>query len=198
MFVSENSFFSLALLRADEADGREFSLYGDPTHKTPLSPAGRQAAGALFRRYHASLRPGETPAVPAVDFIKKGKPVLTDFPDFHYSISHSGAWAAAAFSTLGAIGVDLQKRSRFEPRVMKKCFAPEDIALLEAAEETEKDALFTRFWTEYEAVLKVFGDGLLSLSGETYAAARKKLLLFHPDAPEGYALCVAIEAPERR
>ena len=197
MLFSENSFFSLALLHRDEADADAFALRGDPKCATPLSPVGRQAAGALFLRYFDMLRPGETPAVPAVDYIKKGKPVLPDFPDFHYNISHSGAWAAAAFSPLGAVGVDIQKLSRFEPRVMKRCFAPEDLVLLEKTDAKERDALFTHLWTEYEAVLKVFGGGLLSLSKETYAAARKNITLFHPDAPEGYFLCVAIEFPER-
>ncbi len=196
MFISENSFFSLALLRADEADAEAFALRGDPLHTTNLSLAGRQAAGALFLRYYQARFQGDAPDVPAVDFIKKGKPVLPDFPDFHYSISHSGEWAAAASSGLGPIGVDIQKISRFDARVMKKCFAADDIALLEEAEETEKDALFTRLWTEYEAVLKVFGGGLLSLSKDTYADARDNVTLFHPDAPEEYALCVAIGMPQ--
>ncbi len=196
MIFSENSFFSLALLRVDETDADAFSLRGDPNHAAPLSRAGRQAAGALFLAYYAALRPGETPPVPAVDYIKKGKPVLPDFPDFHYSISHSGEWAAAVYSPLGAVGVDIQKISRFAPRVMNKCFAPDDIALLEEAEEKQKDALFTRLWAEYEAVIKVFGGGLLSLSKEPYAEARKNLQLFYPAAPAGYALCVALDAPK--
>lgn len=193
MIYSQNSVFSLILTRPGDAPEDAFTLFGEEKHDRPLSVAGRQAAGALFLKYleEKNILPPDAP--PAVGFFGKGKPYLPDFPDFHYNISHSGEYAAAAFSPLGEVGVDIQIISKYNPAVAKKCFCEADLQLLDEAEEQKKDALFTRLWTEYEAVLKVFGGGLLSLKGESYAEARKKVALFFPDAPAGYALCVAVE-----
>ncbi len=187
MICDENSFFSLIVLTPGEAEGR-FALPGEPSHDKPLSLAGRAAAGALFLRYSGA----EPPAPPRAAFGEQGKPYLPEHPAFHYNISHSGAYAAAAWSPLGEIGVDLQKISKCNRSVAARCFPPEDVRLLEQTPDGEKDAAFTRLWTEYEAVVKARGTGLLSLTGEAYSAARARLRLFHPEAPEGYALCVAV------
>ncbi|MBQ4493974.1 MAG: 4'-phosphopantetheinyl transferase superfamily protein [Elusimicrobiaceae bacterium] len=91
-----------------------------------------------------------------VNNLPSGQPVLlvpggTKLP---VSITHSGAYAAAAIALTGqAIGLDIEVIEQRSPAWIKQCF--------EESEISSKSAPFlTELWAKKEAVLKFLGVGL--------------------------------------
>lgn len=122
-------------------------------------------AHGLLRRVlslHTGCAPGE------LRFIKglAGKPALDpacvrDAPAFN--LSHSGDWAAIAIAPKGCpVGIDVEETTRETDMlgVARHSFCPGETAALEAASDDARAALFFRWWTAKEAVVKAWGTGL--------------------------------------
>lgn len=85
----------------------------------------------------------------AIEYGAWGKPFAPDFPDWQWSVSHSGPVLIIAIARGRAIGVDIE---RVRPNaVISHALAP--------AERAENDAQFLQLWTLKEAFLKARGDG---------------------------------------
>ncbi len=95
-----------------------------------------------------------------------GKPYLPEHPQICFNISHSGEYAACAFTAI-PIGLDLQQHRRAAwERMAKRYFSVKDQARLAAAEDAE--TLFFQIWTEEESYGKWRGTGISgSLGTET-------------------------------
>lgn len=89
-----------------------------------------------------------------------GKPYLPDYPDIHFNVSHSGKYVVCAFSD-SPVGVDIQVIIPYREKIAKRIVSPEKIREIE--ESTNPDMLFTKYWAEKEALLKMSGCGF---SGE--------------------------------
>ena len=61
----------------------------------------------------------------------EGKPYLMD-SDYHFSLSHSGSFAACALSD-APVGIDLERRVRMRDALLLRSFSPEEQALYEEA-----------------------------------------------------------------
>ena len=133
-----------------------------------------------------------------------GKPYLADFPDFHFSISHSGSYAVCAVSEDGEVGVDIQKIKKASVNLAKRFFTQAEhhqLALL--PEGNEQDQLFAILWTMKESYLKLTGKGmqveLSSFSGEWESGniiSKNGAILAHSVQTEsfpGYMICVCHE-----
>lgn len=58
------------------------------------------------------------------------------------------------------VGVDIERIRRYHSATARKLFTEEEQVMLEQVESEEaRNALFTRLWTEWEAVLKLEGSG---------------------------------------
>jgi len=90
---------------------------------------------------------------------KNGKPELSDCPDLHFNISHSGTLAVCAVSNR-SIGVDVEKEQDIDISHFKQCFQQEEIAWIHGCENFIH--AFFRLWTRKESYLKRLGTGLLS------------------------------------
>lgn len=92
----------------------------------------------------------------SVDREQGGKPVLRDFPQVHFSISHSeNIWSCAIGSC--AVGLDLQKQyEKSGEKLARRFFHPEEIAWL----EVNGFEHFSRIWTYKESYVKYTGVGL--------------------------------------
>lgn len=111
-----------------------------------------------------------------------GKPkLLHDF--LHINLSHCKGLAVAAAGRM-PLGVDAEAPRRIREPLMRKVCAPEEIAVMQAAEDPEK--LFPRFWTLKEAYAKYTGDGIrLDFSALPFSFASDGQITFHhPDAGE--------------
>lgn len=88
---------------------------------------------------------------------KYGKPYLPEYPQIHFSLSHSGARALAVFSDR-EIGCDIERIRSVGPAVAARAFTPEELAQLRASDQPDID--FIRLWTCKESFLKALGTGL--------------------------------------
>lgn len=108
--------------------------------------------GILLRKYLGVWKTGQ------VGYGKDGKPFLLE-RQWKYNLSHSGVWVALGISD-AEIGVDIERIRRYHSATARKLFTEEEQVMLEQVESEEaRNALFTRLWTEWEAVLKIEGSG---------------------------------------
>lgn len=91
-----------------------------------------------------------------------GKPQLTDYPEFCYSLSHSGKWVICGVHDKN-VGVDIQRLCLSEKksgRIAGRFFSQEECARLEEAEEAKRELLFYKMWTAKESFAKFTGEGI--------------------------------------
>lgn len=86
-----------------------------------------------------------------------GKPYLTEYPEIHFNISHSGGWAVCALASMPC-GVDIQERRSIRSRRMveRTMNAREQRQILEAEDGTGE---FIKLWTYKESCIKLSGEG---------------------------------------
>lgn len=97
-----------------------------------------------------------------------GKPYLSDYPDVHFNISHSGQYVACAVHD-SPVGVDIQMIARYRPDIAKRVCTPAEIIQIETHDNPNTE--FTKIWTQKEAYLKMLGCGL-SKNMDTVLTAR--------------------------
>ena len=91
----------------------------------------------------------------------EGKPRIGACPGVHFSISHSGSYAAAAISD-AEIGCDIEIVSKPMLSIADRFFHESERTFLNSAEPgPERDERFYRIWTLKESLLKADGRGLL-------------------------------------
>lgn len=91
---------------------------------------------------------------------KYGKPYLSDFPNVHFSLSHSGNMAMCAVAD-SPVGCDIQQVSGHAEsslKVAKRFFTPSEYERIAAAEKPELE--FVRLWTLKESYVKYLGRGI--------------------------------------
>lgn len=118
-------------------------------------PADRQRfrAAHFIKRMGCAAGLGLDPSALAFAVEPGGKPMLRDFPDFFFSLSHNGGWGGAAFGRLAPLGFDVQ-RPIVAPRLLKSLFpGPE-------AGSPQSPRAFALRWAMLEAASKQDGLGL--------------------------------------
>lgn len=145
----------------------------------------------------------------------QGKPMFRDYPEIHFSLSHSGDYAICS---IGAreIGNDIERVRSGKLRVAERFFAEEEKEwLYQAKRPEEQESRMFRLWTMKESFLKVTGLGMsLPLQDFTvFVEAGGAVRLHHtlndnvyymkeyalPDAfreKTGYKIAVCCEAPD--
>lgn len=118
-----------------------------------------------------------------------GKPYLTEYPEIHFNISHSGGWAVCALASMPC-GVDIQERRPIRSRRMveRTMNAREQRQILEAEDGTGE---FIRLWTYKESCIKLSGEGLHQDMKTLKAPACHQFFWLEKDL----AGCVAAEEP---
>lgn len=86
--------------------------------------------------------------IPALVLGKSGKPVLSEYPAIHFSISHTDGAVLVGISDV-PLGVDLEKLRPVSQRVL---------ARLTAAGQSQEE--YFRNWVRYEAAVKRRGEGV--------------------------------------
>lgn len=95
-----------------------------------------------------------------------GKPRLYhegfSFPKIHFNLSHSGEFAALAFSLASPVGIDIEKvRSGIRAKTLvRRFFHPDELTEFSALDASGQQAFLFRRWTVREAFLKGIGTGL--------------------------------------
>lgn len=93
-----------------------------------------------------------------------GKPTLADdaCTRLAFNMSHSGDLALYAFSSAGAVGVDVEtsRRAIDEAAIAARTLGAADAARLQSLPPSARRREFLRMWTRYEAELKCLGVGI--------------------------------------
>lgn len=89
-----------------------------------------------------------------------GKPYLSDYPEIHFNLSHSGSMVMAAFGDR-EVGCDVEKMAQANEKVAERFFSEEEKRALQACGGNEqRTVLFYRIWTRKESYLKLTGEGM--------------------------------------
>ena len=112
-----------------------------------------------------------------------GKPYLPDYPDVHFNISHSGDFVVCAVSQ-SPVGIDIQTILTDKERIARRVLSSEKLQEIE--ESTEPDLLFTKYWAEKEALLKLVGCGFSGEVNEDDLQFKRKTIV-----TDQYVLSVA-------
>jgi 4'-phosphopantetheinyl transferase len=108
-----------------------------------------------------------------------GKPALAGEDDLHFSVSHCGDDCLIAVTSLGPVGVDVERLRRLpglDAIVARRC-APAEAAALERLAGEPRLLAFYRCWTRKEAYLKATGAGLTALDGVTVSVGERAAIL---------------------
>lgn len=109
------------------------------------------------------------------EFGEWGKPFLKEYPDLHFSLSHSGAYAICSIGE-SPVGNDVERVRPGRLGVARRFFTPEELHFMyEALTEEEITERMFRIWTMKESFLKVTGRGMsLSLEDFTVLVEEEK------------------------
>jgi len=114
-----------------------------------------------------------------------------------FNVSHSGEWVMLAFGRNRNVGVDVEKIKREMDvlAIASRYFAPEEIALIENAED--RIAVFFQLWARKEAYVKACGSTLFTELG--HDATKKDGWVFQNlDIDPGYAAAVVTDKKPTR
>lgn len=120
-------------------------------------------AGLLLR--YAFLQAGYTAGAWERITIEKesyGKPYIKGYPDFQYSLSHSGEWVVCAVDT-APVGADIQEMKDWKMRLAERFYHKDEYNRLLALGESDIDRRTREFyavWTAKESVVKLSGRGI--------------------------------------
>ncbi|MGN0535297.1 MAG: 4'-phosphopantetheinyl transferase family protein [Eubacterium sp.] len=129
-----------------------------------------------------------------------GKPYFSNLPNIHFSISHSGEYAAACIADR-EIGCDIQKITDVDLNIAKRFFTEKENEYISACQD-KKDAFF-RLWVFKESLAKATGRGLVpclssveihSLEDKPFAFfENEKYLFFEKDICNGCKCAVCVK-----
>lgn len=184
LFSDESRLFSL-LSDDEKARAMRFKF---ATHRK------RYVAARGSLRQVISLYTGIAAEKITFSYGKHGKPFLKNAV-LNFNVSHSEELAVFAFSDQ-EIGVDIEKiAAPFKEEVAKKYFSEAEFQSLIQLSEHEQCRAFYLLWSEKEAVIKLFGEGVYTLEKESIARKYQvKDFFVHPDFAAAFA---TVEKPEQ-
>lgn len=119
-----------------------------------------------------------------VSSAEKGKPYFADYPDIHYSITHSKTSAACALYDK-PVGIDMEGHRDNFSSVAERFFSDnENIWIDEGTSEEERERRFLRLWTLKEAYSKMTGEGIAACLKKINFKAAGDTLAADPDGAE--------------
>ena len=118
-------------------------------------------AHALKKLYGLSVPDGEEGAAQLEKMLAKGengKPYLHGYPEIHFNISHSGAYAVCALAGI-PVGIDIQIRQPVRgKRLLERTMNALEQEVIQNAKDPEM--AFAFFWARKESYLKWSGEGI--------------------------------------
>ncbi len=154
-FLKEDTFqFYLNLM---EKERREKILKSqDSAGKMRSLTAGVLLRHALCEELLLSFDEGK---VFSVGYQKGGKPFLTDYPEVHFNVSHSGDYVCCAVGDK-PVGIDIQRHTPVREGIAKRFFTLQDNRQLLLCDAGQREKLFFRMWSIKESYIKLTGKGI--------------------------------------
>ena len=123
-----------------------------PLHKALSAVAYLLLGYALAEKYGIDERV-------RFEYGRNGKPMLRDFPDIHFNLSHCKNAVACAVSD-EAVGVDIQHITPISDKVARRGMTDCEYEAFKAS--SAADDYFCEIWTVKESFLKCTGQGITS------------------------------------
>ncbi|HSB97449.1 MAG TPA: 4'-phosphopantetheinyl transferase superfamily protein [Spongiibacteraceae bacterium] len=141
----------------DAAEQRRLASFQADTARTAFLISRALLRTTLAARLHCA--PTE------LQFIRDAndKPQLAEpFANWHFNLSHSGAWVTLALSQIGPVGIDVESHERKNnlAGIAQRFFSAEENATLVGLDNTRWLQQFFAIWTIKEAHAKALGCGL--------------------------------------
>lgn len=132
-----------------------------------------------------------------------GKPVLSDVESaVHFNVSASGDCCLIAVTTVGPIGVDVERFAELDSvdRLAARFFAPAEAATINRLSGEQKLRSFYNCWTRSEAYVKALGCGLSSPLNRFVVsiedAEPPAILALEDDDPRAWAVAALRPSPD--
>ncbi len=129
-------------------------------------PEGRRECliSRVLIRSVLSSYTGDDPSIWKFSANRYGKPSIAHPADcpLRFNLSHTAGLVVCAVSREAEVGIDAEdtRRRMADESIAQHYFAPEEVALLEAAPPEDRPLRFLQFWTLKEAFVKAHGSGL--------------------------------------
>lgn len=138
----------------------EIHIWSLRVERTASARAVGIAARAELERLLCAY--GNVPTPPVIERGPHGKPFAPSLGDLDFNLSHAGHDALLAFARAQPLGVDIE---RFDRRLAtgelaRRFFASDEADALQRLPAEAQQRCFLQLWTQKEAVLKAFGQGL--------------------------------------
>ena len=124
---------------------------------------------------------------PRFNYGEHGKPLLADYPDIHFSLSHCREAVACAVSDR-PVGIDVESIGRYREQLAAYTMSEDERAAIAAAASPE--VAFTRLWTMKEALLKCSGQGIVDGLKTVLVGVDENLFTTVVDPSERYVYTV--------
>lgn len=127
--------------------------YVEKYRRTKILTDARQelVSGLLLKQYLGIERDEQ------LTYNAYNKPFLV-LRDQYFNLSHSGDYVVLAIADCD-VGIDIEKIITCHEATVKKVFSTRQREQLLELDREERNEMFTRIWTEYEAMLKLKGTG---------------------------------------
>ena len=119
-----------------------------------------------------------------------GKPMLEDYPDIHFNLSHCKE-AVACVVADRAVGVDVESIGRGNDALMRHVLNDAECEQVERSADPKVE--FTRFWTQKEAFVKLTGRGIDDDLKNLLVKHQNVSLQTEAYTEKGYVVTVAME-----
>jgi 4'-phosphopantetheinyl transferase len=146
----------------------------------------RTLAGDWLARYSASLKFGSDFFAADMTCDENNKPGFSLLPDFHFNISHSGAWAVCAVSR-NPVGADIEVVLPIDTSIAEDFFTDNELkTLTRLTKKSDKLDYFYEIWTIKESYLKATGSGLFKPPASFGIILNNGVVTAEGDIEEGY------------
>ena len=97
----------------------------------------------------------------------------------HFNLAHSGSYVILAISDK-PVGVDIERKDRMNRKVADRILRADQLAELECYKDDPKrqQCEFTKYWTQYEAIMKLAGTGFAGELDEAIMREYEKHVTF--------------------
>lgn len=160
-------------------------------------PTGQFACLKSYAMLHAMLMDlglADADHPPHFRHAAHGKPLLADFPDLHFNISHCKNAIAVAVCDR-PVGVDVESFRLPTQQLLEYTMNEKEI--LQIRQSSHPEQQFALLWTQKEAVVKYLGTGInSSIKDLLHILPARTMMKSSLDEQHGYALTVASNSKE--
>ena len=124
---------------------------------------------------------------PQFEYSPNGKPLLTDYPNIHFNLSHCNEAVICVIDNR-PIGVDIESIRSFDDDLLEYTMNLQEQQIIK--QSTDPKIEFTRYWTMKEAFLKWSGIGISNNLQNCLADCRCKFTtVLDPQGRYVYSIC---------